>query len=131
MTVVLYHFTCSHGHAAITETGVVLPASLAAPDIEWDELGDHRWIADHSWFTDQPDGLGSGLNHRTTSGCDRLTYRWRVTDPTNVNRFNDTGRVLPYAVRLELITRPDVMAGTWWCATEPVPVTYDPERTPL
>lgn len=67
---VLWHFTCSHGHAGIGRRGLLLP-------------NQHPWFgAPLVWLTSRPwpDRFATGLTHDYTA-CDRMAYRYRVTDP--------------------------------------------------
>lgn len=69
----LYHYTCDHGAAGIGLIGTVQPRTCP-----WAlELPPVVWLTDLA----RPDRDGLGLTS-TLLTCDRLAYRYIVTDPT-------------------------------------------------
>lgn len=72
MTAPLWHYTCDHGLARITEGGGFLtPNLMLAPAV--------LWLTD----LDEPDRDGLGLTmHRLA--CDRTAHRFRIDEPTDV-----------------------------------------------
>ena len=127
----LWHFTCAHGRGALGESGVLLPGRVHSPEQPWAELGPLSWMADVVWLTDQPDGIGTMLEVRTMTKCDRLAHRYRVTDETSVQRWVRWA----HDVRIDATTRwglehADLSAipTSWWLSQQPVPVVLDEQQ---
>lgn len=125
MTPVLWHFTCSHGRAALGHQSKLLPlnewnpaaAELLAPDA--------RVLAELIWMTSEPtvsDPRALGLTRRL-SLCDRTEYRYRVLDAAPARLYVDVWReLLPRSMHVELCGAPGARPGLWWVATAPVSV---------
>ena len=112
----LWHFTCSHGAHRIGNPGELLPLGL-------NPLLGCRVV----WLTTErePDRFQTGLT-RTFVKCDRMEYRYRVTDAsrcrpwsTSLERF---GAVRWVVEDLERYGDPE----HWFVASRPVPVVLDP-----
>ncbi len=80
----LYHFTCHHGHAGISRTGVLIPN--IHPLMRG--LGPLLWLTDLA----SPETRESvGLTSRLTT-CDRLAYRYSVHCRAAIHWFEIHGR---------------------------------------
>jgi hypothetical protein len=118
----LFHYTCHHGHAAIGDTGLLLPAIRLVRD------GKRMpWTGHVIWLTDLRipirDALGwtSNLIH-----CDRTTHRYQVTDDSDAYPWTMFARRLPRTMRDAVEQTPGARPAHWWIATQPIPVRYAP-----
>lgn len=121
----LYHYTCRHGRAALGRAGLVRPPYQHAPYVV-EKLPDGAWmLAELAWFTDldAPIRAALGLTQYET-GCDRTEHRYRVTDPTGVQRWV-ASRWSRETFGRALEARPGCLPMHWWIATTPVPVVLD------
>lgn len=114
----LWHFTCSHGRRGIGRVGIVRPnrhAFLHGPPL--------------AWFTDHPDPdrMSVGLTSETLT-CDRMAYRYRVTDPADVEPFAawSARNPQPLDVWSALTSHGD--PARWFVSVVPVPVRLDMPR---
>ncbi len=144
---ILYHFTCDHGHKGLTEEGHTFPVPQPL-------LGD----TELSWFTTNPKGEGAALDMPAILDCDRLEHRFRVTEiggnntphisadrsrfelEPNAPTHHQPGPCLPELLRPwigspEQATMPPEVQrffhrsgnpSEWYISSEPVPVEYDP-----
>lgn len=117
----LWHYTCAHAHEAIGESGLLLPAAQL---VEGGRL-DNYWPAEFVWLTDlgAPLRLALGLSSWVAK-CDRIEYRYRVTDSSGVQPWLYVRRHVPDPELLEAVdgARP----RHWFVARAPVPVVLDP-----
>lgn len=129
----LFHYTCEHGRHGIGEAGHVKPLRYHSPHAAR-QLAEHPYAAMLAlvvWFTDL-DAPARGLLGLTshTLRCDRTRYRYRVTDPRDVEHWLDSPLRRAFSVRarnsLELLGLS--MPAHWWVSVEPVPVVFDPIR---
>jgi hypothetical protein len=105
----LYHFTCKHGHAGITRTGVLLPN--VHPFML--HLGPLIWLTD---LAEPPTPESIGLTSAWTS-CDRLAYRYSVRTHAAVHWFDLRARVSTAIVAtLEEFGQPE----HWWVVRRPL-----------
>lgn len=113
----LYHFTCHHGHAALGESGVVAPGRDLPGGVD---VGTNRF----AWFTDIPDPAREwvGLTSHGLS-CDRLAYRYRVTDATDVDPWHLHRSAAWFATELE--SAHHAFPRHWFVSLLPVPVVLD------
>lgn len=125
MATTLWHFTCTHGRDAIGTTGLAMPMAAHNPQAAARMLPEWAWLSGLVWFTDQPqlDPIALGLTSSLLD-CDRMAWRYQVTDPTSCVRWLDYmrqhRRQLPRNARQ--LNVGDHRPGTWWVATQPVPV---------
>ena len=124
----LFHYTCQHGHAALSRTRTVVPVTTHTPTAAVLLPPELAALAALAWFTDltPPDPYALGLTNKTIP-CDRTEYRWRVTrtDRPPIG----WGRVRAHmsgAVLDGLEAYPGAEPARWWVASWPVPVTFDP-----
>jgi hypothetical protein len=119
----LYHYTCQHVHEIIGESGLLLPAREL---VDGDKLDDY-WPAAFVWLTDlgAPLRLALGLTMRLTT-CDRIAYRYRVTDSSGVQPWLYVRRHVPEPEQLELAA--GAKPRHWYVARAPVPVVLDEIR---
>ena len=105
-----YHFTCDHGRRGIGMAGAVRPNRAILPAL--------------AWFTDleNPDRGQLGLTSLILD-CDRMTHRYRVTNPDHVTAWADADVPEPYRLALESADGAD--PEHWFVATRPVPVRLD------
>ena len=126
----LYHYTCAHGCQAIGEEGLLQPLRVLMPREQ--RVGWEPWrlpIADLIWLTDLNVPFREALGLTSYSlGCDRTTYRYRVTDASLCQPYVKVRRQLPRQLRIQLESAEGVMPRHWWVSLAPVPVVYD---TPL
>lgn len=127
----LFHYTCRHGHGALQQSGVVLPAAQHSPKhVRQAALSREAWtLANLAWFTDldHPEAWALGLTS-VHIRCNRSAFRWAV-DPTSEHLPIRWGRVRrafsrPFLDALE--GYPGAQPARWWVATWPVSVTYQP-----
>jgi hypothetical protein len=106
----LWHFTCDHGHRALGARGLLKPnVHVLMP-----ALGAVVWLTTDGAPHRDDVGLTS-----TTLRCDRMAYRYRVTE--------EKPPVVPWATARTLVD-PQVVAdlesyaepSTWWLAMAPV-----------
>ena len=110
----LYHFTCDHGHDGLGTNGTLQPQ----PHPLLPQLSALTWMTTDPNPTRDDCGLTS-----TMLDCDRMEYRYRVTDRRHC---------IPWA-RLRQLATSDVLAilesygkpDTWWVARTPIPVVLD------
>ncbi len=119
----LYHYTCDHSRAAITD--LLLPSrDLVDPGHPNADLA-----SPFVWLTDLtvpiPQALGLTM---TAIACDRTVHRYRVTNPSDCNHWLDVRKMLPSHYVELLEAAPGVRPAHWWISTSPVPVVYDPVR---
>lgn len=107
---VLYHYTCDHGHEAITDT-----------------LRPNGWPLQVVWLTDLdlPMRDALGLTSHSLS-CDRTAHRYRVTDANTAAPWSTYRRTIDPLVAHALESTPGVKPMHWWVSVAPVPVAYDP-----
>lgn len=124
-----FHYTCTHGLRGIGEEGKVMPMFRYMSRGIVDELGEHRWMAFVSWFTDLdvPDRNGLGLTSNTLKNkCDRTRYRYIVEDDTWLRRWVMHARdIAPRQDIHTLNSAPGALPMHWWVSAEPVPVHLD------
>lgn len=112
----LWHYTCDHGHAQITNTlvpgAVLVGRRLKGP-------GDLIWLTD----LPHPNRDALGLTSHILS-CDRITHRYRLTDGADVVQWMNVRRAYPWAAELE--SAPGARPRHWFVSGVPVPVVYDP-----
>lgn len=120
----LYHFTCSHGRAALGDVGELLPARDLIDHGQPGGIELPPW-AGLVWLTD----MGSpfpreslGLT-RTVALCDRTRYRYRTTLDAGIVPWLDYSRGLDWSYLLNLA--PGVHPGRWYVSEAPVPVVFD------
>lgn len=108
MVAELYHFTCAHGFAGISRTGVLRPQSHPLMR----HLGPLLWLTDLM----EPSAESVGLTASLTT-CDRLAYRYHVQTRAAMRWRDLRGRV-PCAVvdMLEAHGEP----VHWWVARRPL-----------
>ena len=127
--VVLYHYTCDHGRAALGGQAEVLPIwALLARSMRTDQIPP---VANFSWFTDlaSPQRKALGLTSNILK-CDRTMHRYRVV-PEAEKRcawWMDVRDRVDEEIRRNLESVAGVKPGHWWVATMPVAVFYDPVR---
>lgn len=121
----LYHYTCDHGHEALGESAVLLPAATRSDDVRFRYPG--MWPSQLVWLTDlaRPNRNGLGLTMNWVV-CDRTAHRYRVTDDSLVMHWTDVARHLSREQRDLLEAAPGALPRHWWCSSGPVPVVYDP-----
>lgn len=118
----LWHFTCHHTRRTLGDTGLLIPAN----DLT-DRLPGWFWPGRYVWLTDLPNpardtvGLSSDLIH-----CDRMAYRYQVTDEANVVPWA-LERHRHEATAYLIEETPGARPVHWYVATEPVPVVYQPQ----
>ena len=100
-----YHFTCDHGRQNIGKHGLILP-------------NPHTGFA---WFTDlaNPCREALGLSSHTLT-CDRMRWRYRVTDATAIRPYRELVDPLTAAA----LATSRVIGGQpdrWFVAAQPVP----------
>jgi hypothetical protein len=125
--VTLYHYTCSHGHAALGEGHAFVKsiAQLKGP------MGVRYWTGEFAWFTDMatPERDALGLTSRVLT-CDRTRHRYRITDDRSVFRWLHpmirSGLDREWIDELE--SAPGARPRHWFVAVRPVPVVYDPRE---
>lgn len=121
----LWHYTCAHGCQAIGETGMLLPIGRLAKPEALAKLNGHEWQKHLVWLTDLDYPMRDALGLTSyVVGCDRTTYRYRVTDASNARRWVRFRRGLPGALDLDFA--PGALPMHWWVSLEPVPVVFDP-----
>lgn len=104
----LYHFTCAHGYAGITSTGVLRPA--IHPFMR--HLGPLLWLTD----LPTPSAESVGLTASFTA-CDRLAYRYIVRTRAAIPWCEIRGRVSRDVVgTLEAYGEP----SHWWIVRRPL-----------
>ena len=112
----LYHFTCQHSRRDIGTYG------LLVPQIKHPMLG-----CNVTWLTSEamPDRAATGLGNNTGLKCDRMEFRYVVTDLSrcrpwlgSVERAASPAHVVE---DLESYGDPD----HWWIASEPVQAKLD------
>jgi hypothetical protein len=126
--VILYHYTCEHGRAALGDSdGVVVPPRVHSPG-HLDSLPVRFGVlAELSWFTDLdvPYREALGLTSTLDGMCDRTRYRYRVVADRDVERWlRSRWRTVPVLRALE--HAPGAMPSHWYVSSHPVPVVYDP-----
>lgn len=132
----LYHYTCDHSRAEITDT--LLPARYLLSVKAFRSLGyTGQLLASFVWLTDltpvtQLNAYKLGLD-MVTLLCDRTRVRYRVTDPKGVVSWLDvreqwlsSGRHTDVIRELEL--RPGAEPWRWFIKAAPVAVTLDMHR---
>lgn len=110
MIPVLWHYTCQHGHDAITDT--LRPG-----------LDGYVWLTD----LDAPHRDALGLTSHLLR-CDRTQHRYRVTDTTDVTPYTAIRATLRPERRNGLETSGTLLRH-WYVSTQRVPVIYDPRGT--
>lgn len=118
----LYHWTCRHGATAIGRRGYAEPLWMHRPDIVPTMPEEWRWMSELVWFTNAP-GAGRidlGLTSRTLQ-CDRMEYRYKVLDDSDVVPWLSVCRQYPRPAVTELHSG-DHRPGLWLVSTLPVPV---------
>jgi hypothetical protein len=127
----LYHYTCQHGRLGIGDRGEVKPLRMHSPRAA-KQLTQHPYAAMLAlviWFTDL-DEPARGLLGLTSHSlrCDRTQYRYRVTDPSDVERWlgSPIRRAFTQRARNSLELLGAAMPAHWWVSVEPVPVVFDP-----
>lgn len=118
----LWHYTCDHGRAAIGDIGRLVPARSLQPDGAPD-----YWTAHLVWLTDLaiPDRNALGLTMHLVT-CDRMAYRYRVTDTVDVVPWWLLRRELPGPMTAEIETAHGSTPMHWWVSTRPVPAVFAP-----
>lgn len=113
---ILYHFTCSHGAAAIGKHGTLRPNAnslFGVPKIVW--------LTDQA----QPKRDEVGLTS-TILKCDRMEVRYRVVDNDRGVRWDDWKLK---NVRRDTIQTLESFAGDgprhWWVTERPIKVKRD------
>lgn len=106
----LFHFTCDHGHDALGNRGELRPI-VEHPFLHIKVV----WLTSDPWPDRESTGLGM-----TITRCDRMQYRYMVTDLSNCRRWLDsperTGAPVDAVADLESYGDPE----QWWIASEPV-----------
>lgn len=115
----LWHYTCRHTYEAIGESGLLLPACQLV-----DKTLDDYWPALFVWLTD----LGAPLRHALgltsyIAKCNRIEYRYRVTDTSGVQPWVYMRRHVSDPEALELAD--GAKPRHWYVARAPVPVVLD------
>jgi hypothetical protein len=106
----LYHYTCDHGAAGISASGLV-EVRLQPPEGK---------VA-LAWFTDleAPNRVALGLTSRSLQ-CDRLAYRFTIPEPIDVVRYVDVRREhFPRYWREALESVPGAMPMHWYISLAP------------
>lgn len=112
----LWHYTCSHGHTALGEQGLLVPNARGPVGVVW--------LTD----LDHPIRDALGLTSRVLS-CDRTTHRYRIDDPPPEAAWWPTvRRTWPARVVHALETAPGAMPAHWWVSPVPVHAVHDPIR---
>lgn len=129
--ITLYHYTCEHGRRSIGRRGFVMP--LAGHDAEAAraiERGNHAWMGQVVWFTDMELPVRNALGLTSTMlRCDRLKYRYRVTDISDVTSWLIIRRsIAPRTDIYELERKRGALPAHWYIAQVPVPVVLAPYR---
>ena len=124
----LYHYTCEHGHAALSRAPLLLPSRVHSPRAADRIPRDLAWMLDVVWMTDldEPMPESTGLTSRGIV-CDRTAHRWRVVDEQNVElwvRWLRAHRVQPAVVEA-LHSGPHALPMHWYVSELPVPVVLD------
>lgn len=113
----LWHYTCEHGYAALTETGVLVPGN---------HLGARVPTGSVVWVTDLQVPIRDGLGlTQVLAKCDRTAYRYRVTDASTVIPWTRARRTFPPVWRHALEHAPGARPRHWFVSSEPVPVVLD------
>ena len=124
----LFHFTCQHGRDGIGEAGLCKPLALWNPAAA-SRLGDRWELGVLAWFTDLDTPVAAALGlTRVTISCDRTVFRYRVTDPGNVERWVGSQWRRRSVWLRDLEREAGSMPMHWYVAAEPVPVVFDPLR---
>ena len=118
--VTLYHFTCAHGFAGISETGILRPN--VHPLMR--HLGPLLWLTD----LPTPSADSVGLTSERLLTCDRLAYRYIIHTRAAVRWVDIRERVSPALVTvLESYGEPD----HWWVVRRPLLASeFALDRTP-
>ncbi len=118
----LIHWTCHHGAAAIGRRGYAEPFWMHRPDDVAKMSEEWRWMSDLVWFTNHPGAGRIALGLQSTIlDCDRMSYRYRVLDDSDVVRWLDVCSEYPRPAVTELHSG-DHSPGLWFVSTKPVPV---------
>lgn len=124
---VLYHYTCQHGRDGLGEDGRLLTLAQQNPGVGMppaiQELSQLIWLTD----LETPNRAALGLTSRLLR-CDRIQYRYRVTDPSVARPWVDMRRSATPALVAELESAFGALPMHWWVATAPVRVQYAPMR---
>lgn len=112
----LYHFTCDHGHAQITER--LIPAS-------WQDNRADNGPGRLVWMTDLavPNRDALGLTSHILS-CDRTAHRYRVTSEVDIVPWLKVRRAYRWAEELE--SAEGARPAHWFVSGVSVPVAYAP-----
>ena len=110
---ILSHFTCSHGHAAIQRDGLIRPQPQ--PFLDGVEL---------SWWTDDPGqtAYALGLQSAVLLSCDRMEFHYLADVPAV--RWADWKNDWAGGSLLRMNAISELEFGRqhrcWWVCTEPV-----------
>lgn len=114
----LWHYTCTHGHAGISQDGgLIKPGRLLsiAP-----EASPFIWLTDLDTPAAEPLGLT-----RIITPCDRTAHRWRADDPVALP-WVKLRRWMPQRYVQGLECARGAMPMHWWVMLEPIQATYVP-----
>lgn len=108
-----FHYTCDHGHAAISDEGFTKPfPQVVLGGIEL------------TWFTDldAPDRKGLGLTS-VTLNCDRTAYRFEADITLGIRWWPHFARDFGLASRRRHLELADgALPMHWYVSEAPVPV---------
>lgn len=106
----LFHYTCTHGAAAIRRDRVV----RAYP---------HPYLPRPlSWFTDLDVPAPAALGLTAHNVCDRTAHRFSVRTTAAVWWPDYAQWAIAPDLRRDFDQRPGALPDRWWVATEPVPI---------
>lgn len=112
----LWHYTCSHGRAAIGTSGQIVPAQqLTSRELPWP--GSYVWVTDLA----TPNAEALGLTRQLVK-CDRTAHRYLVCPGQPVTRWVDIRRQVPPVWRDELEGAPGAMLMHWYVSRQPLAV---------
>lgn len=114
----LWHYTCDHGRALITDTLITTAKQIGKP---CNGPGDLVWMTDLASPAREPLGLTSNI-----LSCDRTLHRFRVIDARQVVPWVKVRGAYRWAVELEWA--PGARPMHWYVSGVDVPVVYDPIR---
>ena len=133
----LYHFTCNHGHEALTLDPCVRPLAARLEPHQLAEAvrygpPDLLALLPFAWFTDLDEPVGDALGlTRYWIGCDRTAHRWRVAAVVEPVPWTVLRVGIPRLVRAQLEAAPGALPRHWYVSKRPVPVEHDPTRAEL
>ena len=117
----LYHFCCSHSRRDIGSFGLLVPL-VCHPEFGFKIV----------WLTTEahPDRERTGLTSHTGLRCDRMQYRYVVTDLSNCRAW--IGSIERATIRPERLEQFEGAGDPehWWIASQPVRARLDRDYVP-